>query len=76
MWKAMSEKEKAPYTKMNELDQVRYKKQLDELNDKGYFIMADGTKSSEMEIKKKKAKRSGKTNEKTQKKKRAEKVSK
>jgi hypothetical protein len=44
----------------------RHDKQLKELSDKGYFIMADGTKSSDHQVsgKKKKAQRSEKESKK------------
>lgn len=47
LWNQMSDKEKKKYNDMNSKDQVRYDKQLAELSKKGYFMMEDGSKSSE-----------------------------
>ena len=48
-WKALSEEQKAPFNKKNEDDKKRYEAQLKDLEKKGYFIMSDGTKSSDHE---------------------------
>jgi len=61
LWAQMSDKEKDPYVKLHDKDVKRYEKQLEELKDKGYFIMADGTKSSEVEVKKRKSRKTGKS---------------
>lgn len=63
-WHAMTEEEKKPYEKLHEKDVKRYEAQLAELKSKGFFIMADGTKSSDHEVKKKKSRKSGKSVEK------------
>ena len=59
LWKTLSDEQKKKYDDMHEADVERYSKQLKSLFEKGYFIMEDGTKSSEVEIagKKKKATR-------------------
>jgi hypothetical protein len=46
-WGEMSEKEKMPYDKLNEQDKVRQQKQKDEIAKKGYFMMEDGSKSTD-----------------------------
>jgi len=56
IWSKMSDKEKKKYTDMNTKDQARYDKQLAELNKKGFFMMEDGSKSSEHQAKQKKVK--------------------
>ena len=62
VWTAMSSKDKRPYEKMHEEDVQREKDQYEELIKKGYFTMADGSKSSEHlpKEKKKRAKKSKK----------------
>lgn len=47
-WNALREEQKAPYTAKNEADKKRYQQQLQELEKKGYFIMSDGSKSTEL----------------------------
>lgn len=60
LWAKMTDKEKAPYEKASAEDEKRYQKQLEELNKKGYFMMEDGTKSSEHKAKKKRSKKDSK----------------
>ena len=48
-WNAMSESEKMPYNKQADLDKVRYEKQCAELDKKGFFILDNGTKSTDPE---------------------------
>jgi len=55
-WKALKEEEKGPYQKLHDDDAKRHEAQLKELSTKGYFIMADGTKSSAIESSTKKRK--------------------
>lgn len=59
-WGTMSEKEKAPFEKMASEDKIRHEKQLAEREKKGYFTLADKTKSTDPEnaklFKKKKSK--------------------
>ena len=47
VWSGMSTKERSKYEKLHEEDKKRYEKQLEELNNNGYFMMEDGTKSSD-----------------------------
>lgn len=47
IWNKMMDKEKKKYGDMVAKDQNRYYKQLAELNKKGFFILEDGTKSSD-----------------------------
>jgi len=44
-WHKLSEEEKEPYNKMHEEDIKRYEKELKELEEKGYFTLADGSRS-------------------------------
>ena len=53
----MSDKEKKKFEALHQKDQERHDKQLAELNEKGYFIMDDGSKSSDHVAKKKKDKK-------------------
>jgi hypothetical protein len=46
-WGELSDKEKAPYEKQNEQDKVRQQNQKDEVAKKGYFMMPDGSKSTD-----------------------------
>jgi hypothetical protein len=46
-WNLLTDTQKAPYVKMADLDKVRYEKQCAELEKKGYFILDDGTKSTD-----------------------------
>lgn len=50
LWAKMTEAEKAPYNKLSADDHERYLKQVKEIEKNGYFIMADGTKSNEVEL--------------------------
>lgn len=45
IWKSMSDTEKEPYNAKSKADEQRYKDQIAELEEKGYFTMADGSKS-------------------------------
>ena len=56
-WAHLSEAEKAPFLKLHEQDQKRHDKQVKELEEKGYFLMDDGTKSSDHVPKKKKSRK-------------------
>lgn len=51
-WGTMSESEKAPYSKMNEADKARVEKQSAERQKKGFFLMPDGSKSTDEKNKK------------------------
>ena len=43
----MSDEDKVPYKELAELDKLRRVAQLEELMDKGYFTMEDGSKSTD-----------------------------
>lgn len=60
-WKTLKEDEKAPFVKQAQNDEQRYQKQLQELKTKGYFTMADGTKSTDIEVPNRKKKSSAAT---------------
>ena len=45
-WKAMTDKQKIPYQKMNELDKVRHAKEMKQFNELGHFFNSDGVKST------------------------------
>lgn len=47
IWTAMSEAQKQLYIDYAAKDRVRYINQMEDLLTKGYFIMPDGSKSSE-----------------------------
>lgn len=57
IWNTMNEKERKKYVDMVAKDQIRYDKQLAELNKNGYFKMEDGSKSSDHVKKQKKGKK-------------------
>lgn len=57
-WSAMNEEEKQPYVEMAEQDKERHAKQVQEIQKKGYFKMADGQKSCDVVPKEKKKRRS------------------
>ena len=46
-WKQLSEEEKKPYMEAQEKDKQRYQKELNHLMTHGYFLMEDGSKSSD-----------------------------
>jgi hypothetical protein len=46
-WGTMNESAKSPYDKLNEQDKVRQQKQLAELEKKGFFVLSDGSKSTD-----------------------------
>jgi len=46
-WGEMSETDKKPYVQMNEQDKMRQEKQQQNLEKKGYFILEDGSKSTD-----------------------------
>ena len=43
----MSPQDKKPYEQMREVEQRRFEMQMSDLMSKGYFLMEDGSKSSE-----------------------------
>jgi len=54
IWSKLSEKEKKPYEDKHAKDEIRYQKQMDDLMKKGFFLLDDGTKSSDQKAKQKK----------------------
>jgi len=55
----MSDSKKKPFELKSEEDQLRHDKEVEEFKSKGYFTLADGTKSCEIKIKAKKVKKTG-----------------
>ena len=47
-WKTMTEEEKKKYTDMHNKDVERHENQYKELREKGFFMTADGVKSSDL----------------------------
>jgi len=47
-WKLMSDDDKKPYVAMKLKDEDRYKRQMTELNSKGYYTTEDGKKSTDL----------------------------
>ena len=45
VWAQLSEEAKAPFIEKAAKDKARYKKEVKQLEDEGYFLLADGTKS-------------------------------
>ena len=50
IWKSLSEEDKAPYTAKSKADETRYKTQLSDLEEHGFFTNADGIKSTDMHV--------------------------
>ena len=46
-WRAMSEAEKAPFEEAAKADKKRYDREKDELEQKGFFTLADGSRSTD-----------------------------
>ncbi len=46
-WATMTDTEKAKYNKLSQQDKLRYQAQLDEREKKGYFMLENGTKSTD-----------------------------
>ena len=46
-WKAMSDEQKKPYLEMQAAEQKRFQDQSQEMKEKGYFTLPDGSKSSD-----------------------------
>jgi len=59
-WNALAEKDKKRFYLLADQDKVRHQEQMDQLMSQGFFINADGVKSTEM-IAKKKRGQSGST---------------
>jgi hypothetical protein len=56
-WNTMTAVKKAKYEKLQQKDQERYNKQLDEIRKKGFYMTDDGIKSTDLPEKKKKVKK-------------------
>jgi hypothetical protein len=50
IWKGMTDAQKEPYLAKARQDEARYQKQLKELEDKGYFMTAEGKKSTDLYV--------------------------
>lgn len=50
-WASMSEKERQPFVNLSNEDKQRRESQLKEMKEKGFFVMEDGSKSSEHKAK-------------------------
>ena len=50
-WKLLDEDQKSPYYLLHNKDVLRYEAQCKELNAKGYFMIGDGSKSSDLDPK-------------------------
>ena len=59
LWNKLSPEEKKAYEDAHEKDVLRYQEQVTSLDKNGYFIMADGSKSSEHQAKLKKRAKKG-----------------
>jgi hypothetical protein len=46
-WNELEEKQKAKYVAMHEEDKQRQAKQVADLKSKGYFVLEDGSKSTD-----------------------------
>ena len=57
-WKVISTKEKTKYEKMAAADRERFNKQMQSVWQHGYFLLEDGTKSSDKVLKRRAASRS------------------
>lgn len=53
----MTAQKKSKYEKLSQKDAERYNKQLDEIRKNGFFTTEDGTKSTDLPIKQKRAKK-------------------
>jgi len=59
LWKKISDSKKKPFESKSKKDSLRHDKEVEEFKSKGYFTLADGTKSCEIKIKAKKVKKTG-----------------
>jgi hypothetical protein len=48
LWKALNDEEKLKYTKLSEEDKVRFQRETAQLKDDGFFVNADGVKSTDI----------------------------
>lgn len=66
VWSTLAAKDKKKYDALHEKDQKRYEGELAHLDKHGFFMMADGTKSSDNKAKAKKVKKSKSTGKETE----------
>ena len=59
-WNCMTVQKKSKYVRLSAKDAARYKDQLDELRNKGFFMTENGIKSTDLPKKTKKLKRAKK----------------
>ena len=45
IWAQMDEEARKPFEKLKDLDRERFDRQVEEIDEKGYFTLEDGTKS-------------------------------
>ena len=50
IWKTLSNEDKKPHQEKSKADEERYKRQLKELEDNGFFLTEDGTKSTDLHV--------------------------
>ena len=50
IWKGMDDEQKGPYLAKAKLDDDRYRRQLSELSENGFFVTEDGTKSTDLYV--------------------------
>jgi hypothetical protein len=50
LWNVMTEADRKPYTEKTDIDKERYAKEFTDLQTKGYFMLPDGRKSSEVRV--------------------------
>lgn len=75
LWNKLTPDEKKKYEDKHDKDVLRYKQQIEDLDKKGFFIMDDGSKSSDHQAKlKKRSKKSEGTDGKPSKKQKKEKA--
>ena len=51
LWHLMTDEEKQPYNDLADKSKQKYETQFEQLMENGYFIMDDGTKSTDSELK-------------------------
>lgn len=50
LWTALTDADRKPFTDKTEADKERYNRELGDLNSKGYFLLPDGRKSSDVRV--------------------------
>ena len=56
LWQTMTEDEKKPYYEMQEADRRRFNKEMQEFEEKGFFVNSEGVKSTDLALSKPKFK--------------------